>query len=199
MDGAAAGDVFVGYWDPFASLTDNTNLSFGLVDNLRVEAPAAAPSITVQPQNQAVKLSSNAVFSVTSAGSLPLAYAWRFSGTNLTGATSSAFTLTNVQAGNVGNYSVVITNVAGSVTSSTATLMLLPPQAAYFQSFGLLPDQRVHLVLTGEPGRTYLISTSTDLINWQSAASLVNTNGLLDFVDSPATNSARYYRAQLAP
>jgi len=30
-------NVFVGFWDPFASLTDNTNLSFGLVDNVRVE------------------------------------------------------------------------------------------------------------------------------------------------------------------
>jgi len=29
-------NIFVGYWDPFTSLSDNTNLSFGLVDNLRV-------------------------------------------------------------------------------------------------------------------------------------------------------------------
>ena len=43
-----ASNVFVGFWDPFASLTDNTNLSFGLVDNLRVEVPAVAPILTLQ-------------------------------------------------------------------------------------------------------------------------------------------------------
>jgi hypothetical protein len=35
-----ASNVFVGYWDPFTSLSDNAALSFGLVDNVRVEAPA---------------------------------------------------------------------------------------------------------------------------------------------------------------
>jgi hypothetical protein len=34
-----ASNVFVGYWDPFTSLSDNAALSFGLVDNVRVEAP----------------------------------------------------------------------------------------------------------------------------------------------------------------
>ena len=43
-----ASNVFVGFWDPFASLTDNTNLSFGLVDNVRVEVPAIAPILTLQ-------------------------------------------------------------------------------------------------------------------------------------------------------
>jgi hypothetical protein len=41
-----ASNVFVGYWDTSASLSDNTNLSFGLVDNVRVEVPSAAPVTT---------------------------------------------------------------------------------------------------------------------------------------------------------
>lgn len=32
-----AGNVFVGYWDPFTSISDNAAVSFGLVDNVRVE------------------------------------------------------------------------------------------------------------------------------------------------------------------
>lgn len=35
-----ASNVFVGYWDPFTSLSDNDALSFGVVDNVRVEVPA---------------------------------------------------------------------------------------------------------------------------------------------------------------
>jgi len=30
-------NVFVGYWDSFTSVSDNSALSFGLVDNVRVE------------------------------------------------------------------------------------------------------------------------------------------------------------------
>jgi hypothetical protein len=41
------GNVFVGFWDPFASLSNNTNLSFGLVDNLRVEVPAVPPTLSI--------------------------------------------------------------------------------------------------------------------------------------------------------
>lgn len=36
-------NVFVGYWDSYASVSDNPDLSFGLVDNVRVEVPLAAP------------------------------------------------------------------------------------------------------------------------------------------------------------
>ncbi len=32
-----ASNVFVGYWDPFTSVSDNAAMSFGLVDNVRVE------------------------------------------------------------------------------------------------------------------------------------------------------------------
>lgn len=35
-----ANNIFLGYWDYFSSVSDNPNLSFGLVDNVRVEAPA---------------------------------------------------------------------------------------------------------------------------------------------------------------
>ena len=33
-----ADNIFVGYWDPFNSVSDNPATSFGLIDNLRVEA-----------------------------------------------------------------------------------------------------------------------------------------------------------------
>lgn len=34
-----ASNVFVGYWDPYTSVSDMAELSFGLVDNIRVEVP----------------------------------------------------------------------------------------------------------------------------------------------------------------
>ncbi len=123
-----ASNIFVGYWDPYASLTDNTNLSFGLVDNVRVEVPVTAPTITTQPQNQTVVQGSNAAFSVTANGTAPLSYQWRFNGTNLAVASASACTVTNAQSANAGTYTVVVANSGGSVTSAAATLTVnVPP------------------------------------------------------------------------
>jgi GH25 family lysozyme M1 (1,4-beta-N-acetylmuramidase) len=42
-------NVFVGYWDPFASLSSNNVVNFGLLDNVRVEVPAVAPVLVLQP------------------------------------------------------------------------------------------------------------------------------------------------------
>ena len=81
-----------------------------------------APSIATQPQSRTVALGANASFSVTANGTAPLAYQWRFYATNLAGATTSSFTRTNAQPADAGDYSVVVTNSYGSVTSSVATL-----------------------------------------------------------------------------
>ena len=93
----SAGNIFIGYWDSFASISDNTNLTFGLVDNLRVEVPAVAPAIAAQPQPVWLKVTSNATFTVTATGVPAPAYQWRFNGTNIAGATDSSYTRTNVQ------------------------------------------------------------------------------------------------------
>jgi hypothetical protein len=43
-----ASNVFVGFWGPFASLSSNNAVNFGLVDNVRVEIPAVAPVVSLQ-------------------------------------------------------------------------------------------------------------------------------------------------------
>jgi hypothetical protein len=79
----------------------------------------------VQPQNQNILAGQTAIFSVTAGGTLPLNYQWLLGGTNISGAITNPFVLANVQQTNAGNYSVVITNLAGSVTSSVATLAII--------------------------------------------------------------------------
>jgi len=83
------------------------------------------PTISAQPVSQTVSASSNATFSVTATGTTPLSYQWRFNGNPITGATSATLTLSNVQTNQAGNYSVVITNVAGAITSSVASLTVV--------------------------------------------------------------------------
>jgi len=81
------------------------------------------PSITAQPTHLTVAAGGSATFTVAATGTAPLAYRWFFNTTTaLTAATSSSLVITNVQATNAGNYSVVITNSYGAVTSAVATL-----------------------------------------------------------------------------
>jgi len=81
-----------------------------------------APSITAQPLSQTVAEGSTATLSVTASGTAPLRYQWRFNGTNLPGATNAALVFVSAQLVNSGNYSVMVTNIAGSVTSLVATV-----------------------------------------------------------------------------
>jgi hypothetical protein len=193
-------NVFVGFWDPFASLTDNTNLSFGLVDNFRVEVAAVAPTISTNPQPQTVKLGTNITFNVSANGLPAPNFQWRFNGTNIFGATNFIFSLTNVTTTNVGNYSVVITNIAGSVTSAPAALALLPPAAAQFQSIQLQPDNSLQIIFSGDSGWTYTVEVSTNLFNWNALTNFSSSNGIFNFTINSTTNAPQqFYRARAGP
>jgi len=87
------------------------------------------PQIVSQPQHQTVVVGQTATFSVMAYGTLPLSYQWRFNETNvIAGATNNSLVMTNVQLAAAGTYSVVVTNVSGTITSSNAVLTVnLPP------------------------------------------------------------------------
>ena len=87
----------------------------------------APPAITVQPGSQTVVPGANVTFQVSATGAGPLAYQWSFNGTNLLGAVDTVLTLTNVGLAQAGSYAVLVTNIFGSVLSSTAMLVVLDP------------------------------------------------------------------------
>jgi len=95
-----------------------------------VSNSSSGPFITAQPQSQTVPPGSNAIFTVFATGAAPLSFQWRFNGTNISGATVTSCTRTNAQAADAGGYSVVVTNSAGSVTSSVATLTINSSQSS---------------------------------------------------------------------
>ena len=69
---------------------------------------------------------------MTATGTAPLSYQWLLGGTNISGANTNAYTRSNVQTNDAGNYSVVVTNIAGSVTSSVATLTVFVTNPVVF-------------------------------------------------------------------
>jgi hypothetical protein len=55
-------------------------------------------------------------------GSATFSYQWQFDGTNIAGGTNSTLTITNVQSANAGTYTVILTDLAGTITSSNAVV-----------------------------------------------------------------------------
>jgi hypothetical protein len=88
-------------------------------------SPARAPSIIAQPIRRAVSAGSRVVFSVSVCGSGPLTYQWKFNDGNIANATNALHIIASAQAGNVGNYTVLISNGAGGVLSDAASLALM--------------------------------------------------------------------------
>jgi hypothetical protein len=61
-------------------------------------------------------------FSINVATTLAVTYQWYFNGVAIVGATGDSLLLTNISLANEGNYTVVVTNSSGSVTSGTFRL-----------------------------------------------------------------------------
>src|SRR5437588_767675 len=84
---------------------------------------AVMPSISTQPTNQMVTPGQEATFTVAATGTAPLSYQWQKNGTAISGATAASYTTpATTSADNGAQFVVVVSNSAGSVTSSVATL-----------------------------------------------------------------------------
>jgi PKD repeat protein/Leucine-rich repeat (LRR) protein len=82
-----------------------------------------APSITTQPANLTVTEGQSAIFNIAATGNPAPGYQWRRNGTNISGATSTSYTINSAAMTDSGVvFSCVVSNSAGSVTSSNAVL-----------------------------------------------------------------------------
>jgi hypothetical protein len=85
------------------------------------------PTLTGQPAAQTNILGDTVTFTVAASGSPWLTYQWLFNHVSLVGKTNSTLTLVDVQIGDAGNYSCLVTNPVGAVLSSNALLVVNPP------------------------------------------------------------------------
>ncbi|HWR55310.1 MAG TPA: immunoglobulin domain-containing protein [Negativicutes bacterium] len=92
-----------------------------------------APSITTQPSSRTVTEGGTVSFTVAATGTAPLSYQWKkgtdtlTNGDRISGATSAALAITNVQMSDAGSYTCYISNSAGNVTTTPATLTVNLP------------------------------------------------------------------------
>jgi len=148
------------------------------------------PAIVTQPATQSVLVSSNVTFLVTADGTSPLHYQWRFNGNNLAGATNSSFAIGSVVTNDAGDYSVVITNNYGSVTSAVAklTVIVIPPGISTQPASVTIPtgsNAMFSVVATGSPPLRYLWFFNESLLEWQ-------TNSILSWSNATANQAGAY-------
>lgn len=98
----------------------------GMVTGLVATVNIQNPYITQWPQSVTVSVGQSATFQIVAGGSIPIHYQWWFQATNPVGMGSSLLLLTNVQMNQAGEYDVVVSNPAGSITNSHIRLTVIP-------------------------------------------------------------------------
>ena len=156
------------------------------------------PAIPAQPQGLTTNVGANVSFSVTATGTSPLGYQWRFNGTNIAAASASAYTQNNVQANDAGSYSVVVSNIAGTLVSSDAVLTVTQPSPPVIDSISVAPAGQIQLQVSGPPGH-YAVQDSTNLVDWTDLSNFVTTGATFQYLDAETNLTQRFYRMQWTP
>ncbi len=85
----------------------------------------AAAAILQQPQSRSAFPGASVSFTVGAGSTTPLSYQWRRNETNLPGATAATYTISSVQAGDAGVYTVAVSDAIGTILSQPATLSVI--------------------------------------------------------------------------
>ena len=83
-----------------------------------------------------------------------------------------------------------------SAAPTIATVTPITP--VQLQSAALLTGNRFQLQGSGDPGY-FIVSGSSNLLDWSDLTNLLSTNGQFEFVDFTTNAPQRFYRARLYP
>lgn len=161
--------------------------------NNTVRSQGIPPMIVTQPQSQTNTVGSIVTFTVVAYGSSPLTYTWQYNNSNYPGGPSSS-----LMASNAGTYAVLVSNPAGSMLSSNATLTITNPLGGpgFFGNIVVgSSNTSIQLVLAGTSNALYTLQASTNLATWSNLATFIMTNGAIEYTDLTSSNlPIRFYR-----
>jgi hypothetical protein len=134
------------------------------------------PSITAQPQSQLLRVGNPLNLTVNATGSAPLLFQWLRDGNPVAGATNAVLTRASARLVDGGTYHAVVSNGAGSATSTNAVVIVLPASATAPDPLGLLSfggtgADIAEDVTTDGAGNVYLVGGFTGSV-------LIGTNFL---------------------
>ena len=174
-----------------------TNVSGSVTSAVAIITVIGAPIITNQPPAlTTLTVGHAASFSVGAYGWPALTYRWKLNGAAVNGATSNSYTLANAFPANAGNYTVVITNIYGSITSTPAALTVLPlgvttPRISAPGQFQFTFDTAT--------GVNYTVQYSTNLTQWLPLFTVGGVGSPLTLTDPTTGIKYRFYRVMVGP
>lgn len=90
-----------------------------------VEVAGEAPSILTQPLDQNVLVGEPFTLKVVADGEAPLAFQWKLDGVDVPGETTDTIEIFSSVASNAGEYTVVVSNANGAVSSNPSRVLIL--------------------------------------------------------------------------
>lgn len=147
------------------------------------------PIIHVQPTNQTVQPGAAVTLRVVS--EYACANQWFFNGMPIQNARASMLTIPNVQAANVGDYHVRVSNNSGAITSQIARISLVgqPRLSSIARS-----ESGFIFEVPANPGETFVIETTTNLSPTSTWIPVATNTAPFWFTNSTAADRQRFYR-----
>ena len=149
--------------------------------------PTNPPSISVQPAAQSVLTDASATFSVTATGN-GLSYQWLRNGTAIAGANAASYTTPAVNhTDQNAQYTVIVSNADGSVTSAAAALSLVASaNQQTFESLSLAPASGSYVLRWN----LNLVGAQVNATNYVYSESSIQTQSALTAGPQTAAQSA---------
>lgn len=186
-------------------------LGFSTVRSLAQLPPV--PSITAQPSGITVSLLGTGTFSARSKRGT--SYQWLMNGQPISTVSvqtpylldlsQTVSTVVIVGATNTASYTLKVSDLGGSVTSSPAMLTVtgLSTVVSNVVSFvasttGKLDNGAFKLTLNVPQGSNIVLQATSDMVNWTPLSTNTATSSSMTFTDAAAaTISCRFYRAKI--
>ncbi|MSU57647.1 MAG: hypothetical protein EXS35_05615 [Pedosphaera sp.] len=162
---------------------------------LAIRKGRQTPVFMQPPTNMAAIAGATLTCNAKAAGLASVGYQWQFNSVNISGATNSTLTLSNVQTNHEGSYRLIACNGAGCMTSAPVTFTLITPPVitSLTQPQQLWVDQNGTLALN--VGATAPAQWASPLryrwtLNGTNSIALDSTNFTLIYAD--ANNDGAY-------
>ena len=163
---------------------------------------SSALAIGTQPSSIVAVAGAAVSFQVAAAGPPPLSYQWYFDATNsMTGATNEQLTLTNAQPAQAGNYTVVVNDPAGSITSAPAMLRVLVAPNLAAGGVIVTPGAGVSVSINSVQGLNYTLEYKNSLTDpaWTilPSSAVTGTGGVITLQDASPPGGQRFYEVMV--